>query len=852
MAAPATRKDFLDLARRSGVIDDQTLSRYPQDTLPTDPKACADALVREKVLTEFQAKLLLGGRSRGLVLGAYRVQRPLGQGGMGMVYLAEHTLMRRSVAVKALRPNRARDEKALERFYREARSAAALDHPNIVRLYDVCHAEGVHFLVMEYVNGLSLGQLVETTGPLHYTQAVRYAVQAAAGLAHAHARGFVHRDVKPNNLMVDKDGVVKVLDMGLARSFVDPNDRLTVYGEAGSVIGTADYLSPEQGMSEPTDARSDIYSLGMTLFTLIAGRPPFEGNTTQKLVHHQMTPTPDLTEVNPNVPAGLSEVVRTMTAKRPDGRYQSAEEVIDALRPWTSKSASGSESRPTRAEPRAIASEPAVRAGPRATTETTAPEPAAAPLRKRILANRSRLAAVGTVVLGLVLALATGSSRKPAPDPQEPGAQPAAVVPPTVEPPTPVEPPQPAETPPADPPANPPRRREFVSLPLAGVASACSLEPLFGDDGLDRFEMADWGPVAVDGIPFNLIDPQPGDRQVPNIVLLHTPMAWTRPNVPAVVTSMPRSVTVPVGSRAAGIHLLGCVSGWGWPYRPSGEPNRELFQKGNVAVVVRLRYADGQTEDHELRNGEHLADYVKRVDVIGSTFAFLTRNGKQVRYATVIPARDAVVKELELVKGENDGTAPIFFAMTLERPNAAGPKNPTPTRPGTVVFSAANARPGRLELRNRQRTTQVAPGMMPPGWLVNAWKAGIAGEVEVADVDGAPAVVIRNLPEATAAGIELACTAPAYEVAPTTRYVLRLTYKADGPTRAWFEARSANSNKAPIKRTILNKTSGWEGADVEFTSEGDHPLFLVVSNDDLTGESRVYIRSIEIITPGRN
>jgi serine/threonine protein kinase len=862
MAAPATRTDFLDLARRSGVIDDQTLSRYSQGTLPSDPKECADALVREKVLTEFQAKLLLGGQSRGLVLGAYRILQPLGQGGMGVVYLAEHALMKRGVALKVFRPARAQEELALERFYREARAAAALDHPNIVGLYDVCQAGGVHFLVMEYVNGVSLQYLMETTGPLHYTQAVRYITQAAAGLAHAHAKGFVHRDVKPANLMVDKNGLVKVLDMGLARSFVDPNDRLTVAGEAGSVIGTADYLCPEQGLSEPTDARSDIYSLGLTLFALIAGHPPYQGNTTHKLVHHQMTPTPDLTELNPGVPAGLNEVVQAMTAKRPKDRYQSAEEVIDALRTWTPHSASGIGSRTTRAVPRVA---PPVASRGDGETKVMKGEVtlvgAVPPVNPTPGRWRKKRLAMAAAVLGLVAAAIVGLSG-PRKSPAPAGADTAAVVPApppqSIQPPVPAETPPVVETPPSDPPpadpppADPPRRREFVSLPLDRVATACSLEALFGDDGLDRFEMADWGPVTVNGIPFNLVDPRPDDRLVPNIILLHTPMAWTRPNANAVVTSMPRSVTLPVGSRAAGIHLLGCVSGWGWPYRPSGGPNQALFQKGSVAAIVRLRYADGETEDHGLRNGEQLADYVKQIEVPGSTFAFLTRNGRQVRYTTVLPTRNAVVKELELVKGENDGTAPIFFAVTLERPLAAVPKNPTPpVRSGVVVFSAADVRPGLVELRNPQRTSQVAPGMFPGTWHVHAFKAGIAGEVEVADEDGARAVILRNLPEATAVGTELSTTSPVHEVAASTRCVVRLTYKANGPTKAWFEARSSRSARDKITRVNLHKTDGWEVAEIEFTSDTDHPLFLNVSNDDRSGRSRVFIRSIEVTTPDR-
>jgi serine/threonine protein kinase len=333
MPSPTTVSDFLSLVRKSGLLDEATLGQLADDELPDEPFACAEALVKLKVLTPFQAKQILAGRFRGLVLGPYRIERPLGKGGMGVVYLAEHAALNRKVAIKVLTQDKAQEKLALERFQREARAAAALDHPNIVRLHDITQVSGVHFLVMEYVDGVDLESLVRQTGALHYTQAVNYVAQAAAGLKHAHAKGFVHRDIKPANLMLTKEGTVKILDMGLTRSLANPKDDLT--GKLDDAItGTADFLSPEQALNMPVDSRSDLYSLGATFFALVSGRPPFHGSTAQKLAQHQIAPPPDLRTLQGSLPAELNEVVARMMAKKPKDRYQSAQEVIEALGPW--------------------------------------------------------------------------------------------------------------------------------------------------------------------------------------------------------------------------------------------------------------------------------------------------------------------------------------------------------------------------------------------------------------------------------------------------------------------------------------------------------------------------------------
>ena len=204
----------------------------------------------------------------GYFIGPYKVLEVLGAGSAGIVYLCDHGQMRRRVAVKVLQGEKARDRKSLERFYREARAAATLDHPNIVRAFDVGQGERFHYLVMEYVDGLNLRQIVKNDGPLSATLAADYLRQAALGLRHAHESGLVHRDLKPTNLMVGRDGVVKILDLGLALFFEDEGDILT----QGAVAGNADFIAPEQAVdSHSVDVRADIYSLGATFWYCLTG-----------------------------------------------------------------------------------------------------------------------------------------------------------------------------------------------------------------------------------------------------------------------------------------------------------------------------------------------------------------------------------------------------------------------------------------------------------------------------------------------------------------------------------------------------------------------------------------------------
>src|SRR6187401_1651133 len=258
--------------------------------------------------------------------GRYRIVRKLGSGGMANVYLAEDQELGRRVAIKILNDRHAGDEQFVERFRREAKNAASLSHQNIVSIYDRGEAEGTYYIAMEYLSGKSLKELILSRGPAPVSVAIDYARQILAALRFAHRNGIVHRDIKPHNVLVDPEGHVKVTDFGIARAGAS---QMT---EEGSIIGTAQYLSPEQARGAPVDQTSDLYSTGIVLYELLTGSVPFTGETPVEIAmkHLSQAPVPPSAH-RPEVPRDLDYVVLRALAKDPADRYHSAEEMDSDL-----------------------------------------------------------------------------------------------------------------------------------------------------------------------------------------------------------------------------------------------------------------------------------------------------------------------------------------------------------------------------------------------------------------------------------------------------------------------------------------------------------------------------------------
>ena len=322
---------------------------------PVNSNLLSRALLQAKLITPWQQDKLEKGFFEGFFLGKYKLLDHLGRGGMSTVYLAEHTLMRRRVAIKVLHHFLTKKSSYLERFYLEARAGSTLNHHNVVRADSVGCEGGFHYLVMEYVEGLTLQQMVDAQGPLPVDASVDYIRQAAIGLHHAHRHGLIHRDIKPANLIVNPKGVLKVFDLGLARLSTEEARSLTLkYNERR--LSTVDYLAPEQARhSHHIDLRADIYSLGCTLYCLLIGTPPFDGTATMRLIKHKSEMPPTMHSRRPEVPDSLDVIVNRMMAKAPEDRYQSMAEVSEILEQWLfQRQAQGTTSAP-KADPAAAA-----------------------------------------------------------------------------------------------------------------------------------------------------------------------------------------------------------------------------------------------------------------------------------------------------------------------------------------------------------------------------------------------------------------------------------------------------------------------------------------------------------------
>jgi serine/threonine protein kinase len=339
MAKTVTKKDVVSLLRSSQLLREEELSDAVAKFIEeggelNDSAQFLKYLQKAKVLTPFQASLLNAGKYRGFVFGSYKLLDLIGQGGMGHVFLGQHMTTGRPVAVKTLNLKLANDEVARQRFFREAKVAASLAHPNIVRVFDLEASATPPYIVMEYIDGLNLQAMVARAGTFRAEWAAYCGVQIAQGLQCAADAKLVHRDIKPANLLMDRNGLCKILDLGIVRVATDTV--LTMSGAGDIILGTADYLAPEQAIdSSNVDCRADIYALGCTLYFLLAGHPPYPtGSSQAKLIAKQTSDPPRIDHLRPDIPEDLADVIHTMMARNRENRYSQPQYVAEALEPF--------------------------------------------------------------------------------------------------------------------------------------------------------------------------------------------------------------------------------------------------------------------------------------------------------------------------------------------------------------------------------------------------------------------------------------------------------------------------------------------------------------------------------------
>jgi serine/threonine protein kinase len=362
-SSEAAPHDLLPVLRNSGVLTERQFTDVRAKVLagdyPNEPRRLADRLINEKLLTEYQVRRLMANKPHGMVLGKYVIQDRIGSGSMGRVYKAQHQLMGRVVALKIIAPEIVSNERAVARFYREMRLVGRLDHPNVVRAFDADSSNNILYLVMEFVPGKSLAQLLREGGPLPAVDVVGYAMQAALALGHAHEQGVVHRDIKPSNLLLMDDKVLKVLDLGLG-ALMEVDDQATFATADGIAVGTVDYMSPEQARGKDVDGRSDIYSLGCAMYHLITGRHAFPGPNPIERLGNRISGKPvPIIDLKPDLPPGFVAVLDKMMASKPQDRYQTGQETADALgsliRPRRSNASAPARPEPAPPAPVAVA-----------------------------------------------------------------------------------------------------------------------------------------------------------------------------------------------------------------------------------------------------------------------------------------------------------------------------------------------------------------------------------------------------------------------------------------------------------------------------------------------------------------
>lgn len=335
-----TVEEFLKTVVRSNLIEREQLKSALQ-TLPHaqrhDAQALADHLVRAGKLSRFQARKLLIGVSRGLIFGPFQILSQIGKGGMGKVFLTRDSRTGMLRALKVLPPRKARaKERLLARFQREMELSQKVSHPHLCRTFEVGQMHDIYYLAMEFIPGRTLSRLVNNEGPLEVPRLARLMAEVASALEHAHQQGLIHRDLKPGNIMITPHDHAKVLDLGLALMAGEKGDDPSITGGQGYVVGTMDYIAPEQTY-DPTavDARADVYSLGCTLYFALAGRPPFQGGSSIEKIHRQRKEEPQpLLEIRPTIPPAFAALVHQMMNKEPRKRFATARAAEEKLWLW--------------------------------------------------------------------------------------------------------------------------------------------------------------------------------------------------------------------------------------------------------------------------------------------------------------------------------------------------------------------------------------------------------------------------------------------------------------------------------------------------------------------------------------
>ncbi len=798
MRPPTSTLELLDLVRKSGIYAPQDLDARLKGVpdLPTDPVPGAAALVQHGVLTRFQTKLLLTGRYRGFKLGPYIVREQIGQGGMGAVYLAEHATLKRKVAVKVLppTPSDANAKLAIERFLREARAVAALDHPNIVRIHDVGQQGEVHYLVMEYVDGQSLEDLLKKSGPIPASRAVEYIAQAAAGLQHAYEKKFIHRDIKPANIMLAKDGTVKLLDLGLARSSTDDRDKLTEILDEGAIVGTADFISPEQALNAPNiDIRSDIYSLGATFFAIVTGTPPFAGNTTQKLMQHQMKDAPSVTAIDRTFPPELGKVVAKMLQKKPEKRFQTPAEVIQAVTAWL----------PNAGAQRLVVS----------LSGTDLAHSAAMQSTLSGIATRGRLPAVGgqrpwklyasigtalaavAVVAGVLSFRGTGDKKNP----------PLAAVTPT---PTPTPSPAPL---PAVPPANP------VTPPAP--ASTVTV--------VQHFD-------AADVKPFRAVLKKTGRVEGDSPTL---PRGWRCEVYDKDTVGEFRAMEID-GRKAIAI---GSKEGKTSAQLVFAIP--KAFVPGR-AYEVRVDYkldADvtGQVQTQTVGDWQNLRATPMKGSGWQTAFNRFVAPAADVQLTigtlTVAPGKFVYVHRVEIV---DTGVPPA---------PPAPPAPPVTSGQAIVAIDFRGKDALRYTVENRKSTADAGK-VLPTGVSGHCWKPESIAEFRLGDVAGKPAFGVTNLNDAISSQIQFNLSEVAGDkLRDGVRYRLTVEYRTANDAVGTLSVRKPKDNYKTFASTPLPSTGGeWKKARLDLTTPSGAPIDAVVENTTVGEGNTLSVAKIEV------